>query len=481
MKNKFLIILVVLSAVVCLNACTKQLETTPQAQLTELTTFDDIQNALRGCYDGFQSNNYYDNPANSGTPSGWSGLPDLMGDDFVESLESLGNWNAMSEMIYAADNGIVQGVFRQPYEIISRVNNLLKFLPAYETTGSTTEAQAKMIRAQALAIRAHAHFDLMRYFAVDFGRNSTAAGVPYVTEFDPVTALTTFPPRKTVKENYDAILKDLADALTAFAAGGNTTDNTTRTLIDVTVVYAIRARVNYYASEWSAVIADATTALNTRPLTNAAGYSAMFTTATEATPSSEVYWAIPADNTLRPGGATSGSAASYRITAGTSTLIQSYGGAYTNTNVTRFNQVGIGGVSRTLCWKYPGIRSFKVYRAGEMMLMRAEAKQRTGDLTALADLNSLRLNRGVAAGVEVGAALLTAIQQLRRVELLGEGHRWFDLRRTTKTITRPECNSATGNSRAEKCTIPSTERGWIFPIPFNDIKVNTNLTQNPGY
>jgi hypothetical protein len=33
----------------------------------------------------------------------------------------------------------------------------------------------------------------MRYFAVDFGRNSTSLGVPYVTDFDPATALTTFP------------------------------------------------------------------------------------------------------------------------------------------------------------------------------------------------------------------------------------------------------------------------------------------------
>ncbi len=403
-----------------------------------------------------------------------------MGDDFVESFESLGNWNTMSEMIYAADAGIVQGLFRQPYEIISRVNNLLKFLVPYET-GSTAN-NAKRIKAQALAIRANAHFDLLRYFASDYARNATALGVPYITAFDPATALTSFPARKTVKENYDAIYEDLNNALVSFRDGGNTTNNVSRNLIDSIVVYAMRTRVNYYASQWSAVVADATIALNNRPISNSSDFIASFTTAGEAAPVSEVYWAIPSDNAMRPGGSTSGTSSSYRITSATTSIINSLGGAYTNTGITRFNQNGIG-VTRTLCWKYPGIRSFKVFRAGEMMLMRAEAKQRLSDPTALADLNSLRTARGVTTGIETGSNLLNAILLLRRVELLGEGHRWFDIKRSTKTIVRAECSSASvpSTSRASKCTVNPSERGWTMPIPFNDIKVNANLVQNTGY
>jgi hypothetical protein len=71
-----------------------------------------------------------------------------------------------------------------------------------------------------------------------------------------------------------------------------------------------------------------------------------------------------------------------------------------------------------------------------MMLMRAEAKARlnNNDVTVLNDLNALRTARGVATGNETGATLLSAILLQRRVELLGEGHRWFDLRRTTKRL-----------------------------------------------
>jgi hypothetical protein len=403
-----------------------------------------------------------------------------MGDDFIEALESLGNWNIMSEMIYASDYGNVSGAFVQPYEIISRANNVLQFVGKYES-GATAD-EARSIRAQALAIRAHCHFDLMRYFAQDFGRNSANLGVPYVTTFDPQKPFANLPARNTVKENYDAVLKDLNDALLSFRAGQNTADNDSRYLIDSVVVYAMRTRVNYYASQFDDVIRDASVALAERPLGNSNDFVASFAAASEATPPSEVYWQIASDNLLRPGGAISGSSPNYRVTAAMGAILQAQGGAYANSGVTRFNQAGSGGVQRTLLWKYPGVRSFKVFRAGEMILMRAEAKARlnNNDPTALNDLNTLRTNRGVATGSETGTALLNAIMLQRRVELLGEGHRWFDLRRTTKTIVRAECGIA-GNSRAERCNIGPDSRSWIFPIPFIETTVNPNLVQNPGY
>lgn len=464
------------------SSCNKQLDTFPQTSLVEITTFDDLQSALRGAYDGFQSNNYYGNPAASGTPSGWSALPDLMGDDFVEAFESLGNWNVMSEMIYAADNTQAGGIFIQPYEVISRANNILNNLVKFESGPNANEVM--QIKAQALAIRALAHFDLMRYFAPDFDRNSSALGIPYITVFDPQNPFGNLPSRNTVKENYDAILKDLADALTAYNTAGDLTENPQRYYIDETVVYAIRARVNYYASQWADVITDATAALDARPVGDANDYIYAFLnpagSTSESAPPAEVYWSIPSDGTFRPGGAISGTNPSYRVTAAMSTVLQNLGGAYTNTNINRFNVPGIGGILRTLCWKYPGIRSFKVFRAGEMLLMRAEAKQRIGDATALSDLNLLRTNRGVAAGSETGAALLNAILVLRRAELLGEGHRWFDIRRGSRTIVRAECGTA-GGSRAENCNIGPSSRSWTLPIPFNEIKVNPNLVQNDGY
>ena len=198
MKRSLFYISIVAVGLSLLAACNKQLETKPQTELTEFKTFEDVQSALQGSYEGFKSTRYYNNPAASGSASAWSALPDMMGDDMVEALESLGNWRILSELAYNADNGAIQLAFRQGYEIISRVNNVLQALPAYET-GDTEEA-AKTIRAQALAIRAHAHFDLLRYFAPDYDRNSTELAVPYITSFDPLNPLTILPARNTVKE-----------------------------------------------------------------------------------------------------------------------------------------------------------------------------------------------------------------------------------------------------------------------------------------
>ena len=476
--------MIVLAGVVLIfiSSCSKQLDTFPRTRLVEITTFEDLKSALLGAYDGFQSNNYYGNPAASGTASGWSGLPELMGDDFVEAFESLGNWNVMSEMIYSSDNGQAGAIFAQPYEIISRANNVLNALVSFENGPNANEV--KQIKAQALAIRAHAHFDLLRYFASEFDRNSSKPGVPYVTTFDPQDPFGNLPARNTVKEDYDAIFIDLNNALTAFNESGDLADNPQRYYIDKTVIYAIRARVNYYASQWNDVIADASSALASRPVGDPNDYIYTFlnpsNSTSESDPPDEVYWAIPSDGTFRPGGAISGTNPAYRVTASMTSIIQNLGGVYTNSNINRFNMAGIGGIQRTICWKYPGIRSFKVYRAGEMLLMMAEAKQRTGNSTAIDDLNELRTHRGLATGMESGAALLDAILTLRRVELLGEGHRWFDIRRTTRSIVRAECGTS-GGSRADNCTIDPSSRSWTFPIPFNEIKVNPNLVQNEGY
>lgn len=459
-------------------SCSKELNTNPDTFRIEIKTFEDVKSVLYGSYGGFQSSNYYENKAASGDASGWSALPDLMGDDFVEIIGTLGNWKEMSEMEYDSENGAVAGIFSQPYLIIARVNILLKFLPAYEQ--GATKNEAMRIKAQALAIRAHAHFDLMRYIAPDFGRNSSSLGIPYVTTFDPDKPLAYKPARNTVKECYDNIYADLNSSLQAFRAGGNTTANGSRYFIDSTVVYAMRTRVNYYASQWSDAIKDANVALAIRPLTNASGYVDAFAATSETAPSTEVYWAIPSDNFLRPGLATNGNTSTYRVAADLVATIKNLGGAYSDPGIMAFNIPGGGNTLKSALYKYPAINSFKVFRAGEMMLIRAEAKQKLGDITALDDLNNLRTNRGVATGTETGAALLDAITLLRRVELLGEGHRWFDIKRTTKTINRAECGDA-GNSSSDKCSIAADSKKWAFPIPFSDAKANPNLVPNPGY
>lgn len=117
--------------------------------------------------------------------------------------------------------------------------------------------------------------------------------------------------------------------------------------------------------------------------------------------------------------------------------------------------------------------NYRAIRYADVLLMAAEAYSRGGinDATAREYLNRVRRrgfgdnNHDVSAS---GAALTDFILAERRWELMGEGHRFFDLVRTGK---------AAG-------TIPGFVAGKhdIFPIPFEEIQfANGNWQQNPNY
>ncbi|MEI9909716.1 MAG: RagB/SusD family nutrient uptake outer membrane protein [Bacteroidota bacterium] len=93
-----------------------------------------------------------------------------------------------------------------------------------------------------------------------------------------------------------------------------------------------------------------------------------------------------------------------------------------------------------------------------MYLIRSEAYARKTVVVpqALADLNAVRTARNATPGTEAGAALLEAIQTERRKELVMEGHRFFDLKRTVRTVSRTQgCGTF--------CTLQPTNRAWLFP------------------
>lgn len=121
------------------------------------------------------------------------------------------------------------------------------------------------------------------------------------------------------------------------------------------------------------------------------------------------------------------------------------------------------GVSRT--------ESLAMFRLAEIYLNRAEAKAYLNDATAKDDLNEIRNRANLGSINPVGTALTDAILRERRVELFAEwGLRFFDLRRTGKLDV---VNGAIKPSWSSD--------GKLFPIPINERRKNTFLTQNQGY
>jgi hypothetical protein len=127
--------------------------------------------------------------------------------------------------------------------------------------------------------------------------------------------------------------------------------------------------------------------------------------------------------------------------------------------------------------------NWKVTRTGEMYLIRAEARalQPGKQLAALEDLNALRAaritlrTRNRPGRASPGDAIATE----RRKELFGEGHRWFDLKRTTRTIDRgTDCGAGSA-----ECTLAPEAREWTWPIPQLEVDSNPSIgnQQTTGY
>jgi len=131
-------------------------------------------------------------------------------------------------------------------------------------------------------------------------------------------------------------------------------------------------------------------------------------------------------------------------------------------------------------------RDLIISRLGETYLVAAEAHFKAGSTgTALARINEVRRRaRGGVIGVvpDLTTIDINAILDERGRELLGEYHRWFDLKRTGTLIARTVLYNP-------KITNPNVFDGKggnkkiLRPIPQSalDLNRNKNFPQNPAY
>ncbi len=114
--------------------------------------------------------------------------------------------------------------------------------------------------------------------------------------------------------------------------------------------------------------------------------------------------------------------------------------------------------------------NYRAIRYADVLLMAAEALNRGGidDELARNYVNMVRNRAGLSDTNASGSDLLDVIINERRLELVGEGHRFFDLVRWNMAEEYIEGFTAPKNN--------------LFPIPFEEIGFSQgNWEQNPGY
>lgn len=463
------------------------------------SSIEQVEQVLNGAYANFRAGDYYG--SGSGTGGGAALMPDVLSDNLYETIQTLANSRDMANLQFQQNTAQITNIYNSMYKVISVANIVLRDIDKFTTPAN--QKKANRIKGQAHAIRALAHFDLFKYFAESYNRTSTTdLALYYSKTFEVSTAAK--PARVSNKVYYDELFADINAAQTLLAdidANVNQGFALTKPKIGLAAAHLLKARVSLYAGAGSytdaITAASAGIAIAPALVSNQATFTGMYTEAAtgeiiwnvqfDAGQSGPTFLAFFATNNrsyFRP-------ALEIATVSGTSGLIRNNDIRYSAyfANVTPTTEVpqalaltkyrGKGGVSN-------GNANFVAMKTAELYLIRAEAYAKGSpaqEALAMADLNTLRAARitGYVPESLTGAALIDAIADERRREFVGEGHRFFDLKRTTRTLTRGSTCGILSQSPITKCSLTPTSREWSFPITETLSNANANLVQNPSW
>ncbi len=123
-------------------------------------------------------------------------------------------------------------------------------------------------------------------------------------------------------------------------------------------------------------------------------------------------------------------------------------------------------------------------RVAEMYLIEAEAKARSGDASGAAqvlfDLVSTK-DPAYTLSTATGDDLIEEIYLQRRIELWGEGHAWYDLKRLKKPLERDY--AGTNHASFGLFNLPAEDNKFRFQIPEDELNANDAISaaeQNPN-
>jgi starch-binding outer membrane protein, SusD/RagB family len=403
----------------------------------------------------------------------------------------------IDEFVATSDNGNFNGLYQESFEGIERSNYALQNLGTITFANPDTKAVKE---AEARFFRAWHYFNLVRIYG----------DMPIITEIltEPDPNIATRFPRRAVVDVYAQMI--LPDAQFALSNLPKTT--TQRGRLTQGAAIMLLAKIQMTQKKF----ADAVTTL--QPLLGQgyalnANYVDNFDPAKKNGP--ESIFEIQADpllgysftfmnswtpwgtgTTIWPGGSNSRGG----LNQPTADLNNAYDAADRRKAVV-IGSTGTGAntilfMRKFLYWDVANRANpvnWPVYRYADALLMLAECLNETSfpNAQAFTLLNQVRTRAGLPAktqantvkalSVDSQADFRLAIEQERRLELAGEGHRWFDLLRTDRATAVMTAHGTA--ERVLKTTVdPNSYKNIraVQAIPFREIQ-QFGYPQNPGW
>lgn len=447
MRYKYIILIVLFGATI--SSCKKMIQINPpKNQLTSEKIFDNdatVNGAIINLYTGLanidgniisQVGLYTDELDYQSIDPGTL--------EFVNSILSTSNTN-------------VSNIWKSFYSIIYQCNSVIEGLQS--STHGVTDSVRKSGIAEAKFLRAYCYFNLVNFYG----------DVPLLTTTD--VNYTATAPRATTASIYEQMISDLGDAesdLSAYYPGGE------KVRANKWAASFLLSKAYLYNKDWANAEKKSSAVINS--IYNLASLNNIF-----IKNSPEAIWQLWNQNGFSNLGVqfiTSSGVPSYCIS---NSLLSSFEPG-DQRKINWVAQTTVSGNNYYYPYKYKNKSTttgntgeYTMYfRLGEEYLIRAEARMQLKDISgAISDLNIIR-SRAMLPNIAFTISqdsCLTLIEKERRSELFAESaNRFFDLKRTGRIDQ--VLNVIKPNWRSES---------KLYPIPQSEIKVNPNLTQNPGY
>lgn len=401
--------------------------------------------------------------------------------DNTEHIGTFTQYQDNDDVDTRADDGVIEGIWDNIYQMITRANIIIARVPPLT---DLDPAERDNMLGQAHFLRALGYHDLVKHWAGPIPGNTDNAAVPL--RLEPVTDLSGAAniQRASRAEVYTQILSDLQEAArlllptSRLCADDCITPEQGRASYGA--VKALEARVHLYREDWANALA-ASNAVLAEGYTLASNFGDLFTG--EGTPTDEDIFRIvhtPQEASLLGFYYLPDFLGGRWEVAPTQDLFDAYEAGDERRDLT----VGVTDEGDLYGAKYPtsvGSEDFHVLRLAEVILTKAEALARQGQLgLAVDEYNRVRARAALTPHVlgltvaNTQDAVLAAIWNERRLEFALEGERFAELVRTGQFVA--VMNAHMGATAANRATQSR------YPIPQNERDVTNNqLTQNPGY